>query len=210
MPRDVLERVLRSAALAPSTRNGQPWQVAVLSGTARDALAKRLCAEFDNGAPAKPDYPNRLPWTNDVLEARAREAGKGVLLAKGIPRDDAAGRRQHLRDNLEFYGAPVELIFHLYVDSPPGLFLEMGFFVQGVMLGLVECGLGSCPQYSVAGYADAIREELRLGDDRLIVCGMAVGYPDESVAVNHFHPSRADLADFVQWHDDASAAASTG
>jgi nitroreductase len=82
----------------------------------------------------------------------------------------------------------------------------MGFFLQSVMLGLVACGLGSCPQFSVAGYADAIRDELGLGTDRLIVCGLAVGYPDESVAVNHFHPGRADLADFVQWHDQAPQA----
>jgi nitroreductase len=93
------------------------------------------------------------------------------------------------------------MIFHLPVGAPPGLFLEMGFFLQNVMLALVACGLGSCPQYSVAGYADAIRAELGMGMDRLVVCGLAVGYPDESVAVNHYHPSRAELSDYVQWHD---------
>jgi nitroreductase len=82
----------------------------------------------------------------------------------------------------------------------------MGFFLQSVMLALVACGLGSCPQFSVAGYADAIRDELGLGDDRLIVCGLAVGHPDESIPVNHFHPRRADLADFVQWHDEVPPA----
>ena len=69
------------------------------------------------------------------------------------------------------------------------------------MLALVACGLGSCPQFSVAGYPDAIRDELGIGGDRLIVCGLAVGHPDESVAVNHFHPARAELTEFVRWHD---------
>jgi nitroreductase len=202
VPRDLLERVLRAAAHAPSTRNGQPWQVAVLSGARRDALARRLCAEFDRGVPPKPDYPNRPVRPDPAIEARAREAGAGVLQAKGIARDDAAGRRGHLRDNYGFYGAPTAMIFHLPAEAPPGLFLEMGFFLQNVMLGLVACGLGSCPQYSVAGYADAIRDELGLGD-RLVVCGLSVGYPDEAVAVNQFQPSRAELADYVQWHDQA-------
>jgi nitroreductase len=201
--RELIEQVLRAAAHAPSTRNGQPWQVAVVSGLRRDRLARRLVAEFERGVPPNPDYPNRPARSDETIEARAREAGAGVLRAKGIARDDAAARRSHLRDNYEFYGAPTEMIFHLPADAPKGLFLEMGFFLQNVMLGLVACGLGSCPQYSVAGYADVIRAELGLGDDRLVVCGLAVGFPDESVAVNHFRPRRARLEDFVQWHDQA-------
>lgn len=199
--RELLERVLRAAATAPSTRNGQPWQVAVVSGERRAALAKRLQAEFDNGIEQRPDYPNRPVHLDEAIEARARVANTGVLLAKGYP-TDRAGRRAHLRDNLGFYGAPTEMIFHLPADSPSGLFLEMGFFLQNVMLALVACGLGSCPQFSVAGYPDAIRDELGLGADRLIVCGLAVGFPDAEVSVNHFHPKRAELTDFVQWHDE--------
>jgi nitroreductase len=199
--REVLEQVLRAATHAPSTRNGQPWQVAVISGSRKDALAKRLVEEFERGVEPRADYRNRPPRPDSVIEERAREAGAGVFRAMGLDRGDAAGRKAHLRDNYEFYHAPVEMIFHLPAGAPPGLFLEMGFYLQNVMLGLVACGLGSCPQYSVAGYPDVIRAELGLGADRWVVCGLAVGYPDESVAVNHFHPRRAELADFVQWHD---------
>jgi nitroreductase len=103
---------------------------------------------------------------------------------------------------MEFYGAPAVLICHLPAGSPPGAFLEMGFFLQNVMLGLVACGLGSCPQYSVAGYADALREELCL-PDRLVVCAISVGYPDPAAPVNAFAPERADLADYTQWHHHA-------
>jgi nitroreductase len=203
--RELLEQVLSAARTAPSNNNGQPWQVAVLSGERKDALAKRLQAEFDAGVATKRDYRHRLRNPDGQVEARALEANNGVLLAKGYP-TDGAGRRAHLRDNLGFYGAPTEMIFHLPADASPGQFLELGLFLQNVMLALVACGLGCCPQGSVSGYADAIRDELGLGGDRLIVCGLAVGYPDESVAVNHFHPGRAGLADFVQWHDQVPTA----
>lgn len=205
--REVIEQVLRAAGNAPSTRNGQPWQVAVVSGSRKEALAKRILEEFERGVEPHADYRNRLPGPDPVLEVRAREAGAGVFQAMGLDRSDAAGRRAHLRDNYQFYGAPTEMIFHLPAGAPPGLFLEMGFYVQNVMLGFVASGLGSCPQFSVAGYPDVIKAELGLAADRLVVCGLAVGYPDESVAVNHFHPRRAELADFVQWHDQAPPAA---
>ena len=70
-----------------------------------------------------------------------------------------------------------------------------------VMLGLLARGLGSCPQASVAGYSDAIREHLGFGADRLIVCGMSIGYPDEAAPVNGFVPERAPLDDYTQWFE---------
>ncbi|HYU34375.1 MAG TPA: nitroreductase family protein [Thermoanaerobaculia bacterium] len=198
VPRAVLEDVLRAAAHAPSTRNGQPWAVAVLLGDAKEALARRLCALFDSDAPMKMDYESRPAELPAVHLERAAAASLGVHAAKGIAQDDKAGRRAHLRDNMRFYGAPVAMIFHLPANAVPGTFLEMGLFVQNVLLGLAARGLGGCPQASVTGYSEAIREHLGL-EDRLIVCGMSVGYPDESAAVNRFAPERAPLSDYTQW-----------
>jgi nitroreductase len=207
VPREVLEEVLRAAANAPSTRNSQPWRVAVLVGAAREELTRKLCDAFDRGVPAKHDYANRPPSEGSVEEARARAAGAGVLAAKGVARADDDARRAHLRDNQRFYGAPVALIFHLPADAVPGTFLEMGLFVQNVLLGLVAMGLGSCPQFSVTAYSDTLREHLGLGPDRLIVCGMAVGYPDPAAPVNAFAPERAALEEYVQWFDGSSSQA---
>ena len=90
--RGVLEDVLQLAAEAPSTRNSQPWRVEVVSGADRDTLAERLVAEFDRGAPAQPDYRNRTEGPDAAAEARAAEAGAGVLRAKGIAREDRQAR----------------------------------------------------------------------------------------------------------------------
>ena len=60
-------------------------------------------------------------------------------------------------------------------------------------------GLGSCPQYSVAGYADVIRAALGLPADRWIVCGLSIGHPDPAAVVNTFVPERLPLVDFVDW-----------
>ncbi len=199
VPTELLEEVLTVAAHAPSTRNGQPWRVCVVRGNALAGLTRRLCEEFDRHVPAAPDYPNRPRTTDPVAEGRARQAGAGVLRALGISRDDAEGRRVHLRQNLGFYGAPVAMVFHLPADAVPGAFLEMGFFLQNVMLGLVAAGLGSCPQYSVAGYPNVLRDELDL-PGRLIVCTLAAGYPDPGASVNFFAPARAGLDEYVRWH----------
>src|SRR6266511_5255211 len=97
--RELLEQVLSAATAAPSNNNGQPWQVVVLSGQCKDALAKRLQAELDAGVAPKRDYRHRLRHHDGQVEAREQAASTGVLLAKGYP-IDSAGRRAHLRDNL--------------------------------------------------------------------------------------------------------------
>jgi nitroreductase len=201
VPQALLREVLAAAAHAPSTRNAQPWEVVVLSGAARRRLADRLCAAFDADAPARPDYVNRRPTPDPRELERAERAGRGLLEARGIARDDQQARRAHLRVNFQFHGAPVAMILHLPADAVSGTFLEMGCFLQNIMLGMVACGLASCPQYSVAGYSDCLRSELGLGADRLIVCSLAVGYPDPLAPVYAFVPERAGLDEYTRWLD---------
>src|SRR5436190_22049929 len=93
------------------------------------------------------------------------------------------------------------MILHVPANAASGTFLEIGCFLQNIMLGLVACGLGSCPQYSVAGYSARIRAELGMSADRLIVCSLAVGYPDPQAPVNAFVPERASLAEYTRWYE---------
>src|SRR6202023_1215369 len=83
VPRETLAAVLTAAAQAPSTRNAQPWQVAVLSGAARDALSRKLCADFDRGVEPRLDYESRPAAAAAVFEQRAAGAGAGLPHATG-------------------------------------------------------------------------------------------------------------------------------
>lgn len=200
VPRAVLEAVLRAAAHAPSSKNTQPWQVAVVQGAALTQLSDRLCAAFDADTPPQEDYAYMpTPWPAGFLD-RARACGYGLFALKGIERHDRAARRAHDRENFTFFGAPAYLVFHLPADAEPGMFLDLGFFMQNVMLGLVANGLGSCPQYSVVGYPEILRACLQL-PERVMVAGLAVGYPDPEATVNGYVPERLPLEDYVSWHE---------
>ena len=202
VPREVLEAVLLAAGQAPSGKNTQPWKVTVVSGAARDGLCAALCAAFDAGEKAVPDYEYSLLPSPAEWKARARACGYSLFELKGIARDDVAARRTHGRENFTFFGAPVQLVFHLPAGAERGNFLDVGMFMQNVMLGFTAHGLGSCPQFSVAGYAAVVRECLGLGEDRWVVAGMSVGWPDAAAPVNTFVPERLPLADFVDWRDE--------
>lgn len=197
--RELLESALLAAGQAPSGKNTQPWWVTVVSHAQRDALSDALCAAYDAGTKPQPDYEYSLQPQPEEWMNRARACGYALFELKGIARDDVPARKAHGRENFTFFGAPVHLILHLPAGSERGNFLDVGMFLQNLMLALTAQGLGSCPQYSVAGYPDVIRETLNLPADRWIVCGLSVGCPDSDAKVNTFIPDRLSLGDFVDW-----------
>lgn len=198
VPREIVAQVLQAAAHAPSSKNTQPWQAVVLTGSAQAELSALICDRFDQGLSEEPDYvytPD--PWPEGFLE-RARECGYGLFALKGIDRKDRVARQAHDRENFTFFGAPLTMVFHLSAPAERGMFLDMGLFLQNVMLGLWAHGIGSCPQFSLTSYSDTIRRHLGL-DGRLIVCGLSAGYPDPEALVNTYVPPRLPLDAYVRW-----------
>ena len=199
VPREVLESVLLAGGQAASSKNSQPWQVTVVGGAVRDELSAELCAVYDAGEKPAPDYEYSLLPGPPEWKERARACGFALFDLKGIGREDHAARRAHGRENFTFFEAPLQLVFHLPAGAERGNFLDVGLFMQNVMLGLTAHGLGSCPQFSVAGYPAVVRRVLGLGADRWIVSGMSVGWPDPEAPVNTFVPERLSSAEFVDW-----------
>lgn len=200
IPTDLLTQILEESLESPSSKNTQPWQVCIVQGKTLQTLKQALCSAFDSGDMGKHDYtysPDPMP---DVWMGRARRCGYGLFELKGIARDDHEARKKHNRENFTCFEASTLLIFHLPKNAEKGTFLDMGFFMQSVMLAASEAGLGTCPQFSIAAYADLIRTHLNL-KDRLIVSGMSIGFPDENATVNQYEPKRVLLDEVAQWYD---------
>lgn len=199
VPADVVRQLVEAAGRAPSSKNTQPWKLFLVQGAALEKLRADYLAAFDAGRPAKPDYaysPNPLPeaWT-----ARAKDVGIGIFKHKGIGRDDTDKRRAHDRENFRFFGAPQ--VFFLGTQSPspaPGTFMDCGFVLDNLMIGLTALGYGSCPQFSVMIYADILRQHLPGSEGTLFICGLPFGRPKPGSHVNTFQPARLPLSDWFQ------------
>ena len=204
--KSVLADLLQVAARSPSGTNTQPWKVYVLQGVAKDKLVNDVC-EAHNAMAANPAlaaeyaeeydyYPSK--WVSPYIDRR-RECGFGLYGVLGIGKGEKDKMHlQHLQ-NFRFFGAPVGLIFTLDKVMGRGSLLDYGMFLQNVMVAARARGLHTCPQAAWNTFSKIIYKHVGAGEKEMMVCGMSLGYADESALVNTFKTTRVDASSFTHW-----------
>ena len=199
VPHETLKDILRVASTAPSNSNTQPWRVHVLGGDRKETLGRALVAAFQaNKLPPSPHFPEPLPA---VFAERQVEFARHYYASLGIERDDAGARVLQTQRNFSFFGAPVGLIFTIDYRLTRHSWLDLGLFVQSVMIAAQARGLDTCAQVSFARFHPVIAPLLAMEPEELTVCGMALGYGDHDLAVNRMTIPRQPLDEFVRFHD---------
>lgn len=199
--RDVIESILDAARWAPSGVNTQPWQVAVVSGQTKERISAALLAARQNKEPERPDYSYYPKVWDEPYKSRRKAVGVALYAALGIGKDDMSARMKAWNNNYHFFGAPVGLLFFLDRSLAQGSWVDIGMFIENVMLAARAHGLETCPQASLAEYPDLVRGILGVPDTRVLVCGMALGYADAAHPVNRFRTEREPVGTFTSWFE---------
>jgi nitroreductase len=79
--------------------------------------------------------------------------------------------------------------------------LDVGLVVQTICLLAHARSLGTCIMAAAVRYPDVLRKVAAIPDDRRIVAGIALGYPDPDYPLNRFERTRADVREIVHWVD---------
>ena len=200
VPREMLEKALEVARWAASADNSQPWEVAIISSKPLAELKQILAEKIGVMEEFKSDIPFPFPNYPPLYTNRGRENGKRLFECMGIPRGDLEKRLQWTKQMMRFFDAPVALI--LYVDRALGDYaiLDAGMFLQSFMLFCTKCGLGTCVEMGVVFYPEVLRKMLNISESKLILCGLAIGYPDENAPINKFRSMREPVESFATWH----------
>lgn len=199
VPRGTVERILDAAARAPSGSNIQPWKVHAVAGEARAALSAELLADHEAGVPEDPDYPYYPERWREPYLGRRRKVGWDLYGALGIVKGDKQRMaRQHGR-NWDFFGAPVGLFFAIDRDMGKGGWLDLGMFMQNVMIVARGFGLETCPQAAFCYRHAIVRRHLGLPDTEIVASGMALGHADWSAPENSFVTQREPAAGFTRF-----------
>ena len=154
-----------------------------------------------NGEKPNPDYDYYPTEWVEPYKGRRFQCGMDLYKALEIGREDKDKRVEAALANYRFFGAPVTLFFFIDKVMRKGSWVDMGMFLQSVMLTAREHGLGSCPQASTSDYPDLVRNTLGVSDEFSLICGMSLGYPDDEKPVNNYRTAREEVDAFTTWFD---------
>ena len=206
LPTPISESEVRSlldtARWSPSGGNLQPWKVIAVSGAAREAviaLAKNYPGMFPAEDGDQPIYPANL-W--EPYRSRRYKVGEDMYGLMGIPREDKAARLKWLGRNFEFFGAPVGIFFVIDRRMGHGQWAHLGMFMQSLALAATERGLATCFQEFWGTLRKTLGTHFQLPEHEMLYCGMALGYADDSAAVNGLRTERAPVDEFAQFRFD--------
>lgn len=185
--------ILRRAARAPSGGNLQPWMVETLSGERLAALKAMMRGRVEarpDGEPMTYDfYPKAL---NPEFVRRRVRNGEILYGALGIDRNDLDARRTWINENFQFFGAPFGVLLFLQRAFGPSQWLDLGIYLQTVLLLLTEAGYGACPQADWAMFDRSVCNFLGISADLTLVCGIAIGRADLGRPENRIRTERDD------------------
>jgi nitroreductase len=204
VPRETIEQILALAARAPSGTNTQPWRVHVLTGAAKDRLSARIRAVYDNPEERAQHteeyayYPTE--WRAPYIDRR-RKVGWDLYGLLGIGKADKARMHAQHGRNYEFFDAPVGLIFAIERVMQQGSWLDYGMFLQTLMIAARARGLDTCPQAAFTQFHRVIAEELALGPQDMVVCGMSLGHADPDAVENTLFTEREPVGGFTRFLD---------
>ena len=197
--KEKIENILEGAAFAPSGHNIQPWHVYVVQGkkklsmtnsiieAIKDGSAKEMKNEFDY-------YPTE--WFEPFV-SRRRAVGFELYKLLEIGRDDFEARDKQMQENFHFFGAPVGMFITMDKRLATGTFMDVGMFIQSILVGARGEGLHSCGQVAFTKFHTLIAEQLEFKENEMLVCGVSIGYEDTSAAENALRVEKLQYSDFT-------------
>lgn len=200
VPDDTINQIITAARHVPSWCNAQPWQVTITKGAATDRFRKLMLDTATQGSPPAPDLAWPSKYSGDYADRR-RKCGFQLYDAVGIEKSDRAGRGAQMMRNYALFDAPHVAIIHAPTELGPYGAMDTGGFVTAFTLAATALGVATIPQAAIAAYAPQVRDHFEIGEDRMILCAISLGYADTDHPANQFRTERAALTDIIDWKE---------
>mgnify|MGYP001034638413 CR=1 FL=1 len=191
-PRKLIEECLAAATWAPSATNRQPWEFVVLTGAALDELneinrenfALRMNAQAAFGDPPEPLRSRQQAIMDTLLRVAAED---GIVPGEVFER------------SLRFFDAPVAVYFVTYKSDDEQYLLSIAAAIDNFLLAAHARGLGTCWLAVTIICREDVKRHLKIGDDKELVAGVALGYPKAGCRLNSFERNREPVANITRW-----------
>ncbi|WP_026325955.1 nitroreductase [Sphingomonas sp. Mn802worker] len=179
------------AARAATGGNIQPWHVDIVHGESMRSLKQVMAGKTERRERETPGYDVYPKEMDDLYRARTFAIGEEMYGRLGIPREDKRARAIWFARNFQFFGAPAAYFVTVDRRMGPPQWSDLGMYLQNLMLLAVEQGLATCPQECWAMFPQTVEAFLTTPAERMLFCGVAIGYEDPDDPANLTRSARA-------------------
>jgi len=193
---DLIGKLLEKSSRAASGGNLQPWKVFIINNSSMKDFLQFQENWTEPEVPAYEIYPPKL---KEPYRTSRFELGEQMYELLGIGREDKDARIAQVMENFRFFGAPCA--FFCYVDRQmgPPQWSDLGMFLQTFMLLAKEAGLDTCAQEAWSIKHDSVSKFVKAEESDILFCGMAIGYGDDTAAVNSLKSERRPLNEWAKF-----------
>ena len=193
---DLIGKLLEKSSRAASGGNLQPWKVFIINNSSMKDFLQFQENWTEPEVPAYEIYPPKL---KEPYRTSRFELGEQMYELLGIGREDKDARIAQVMENFRFFGAPCA--FFCYVDRQmgPPQWSDLGMFLQTFMLLAKEAGLDTCAQEAWSMKHDSVSKFVKAEDSDILFCGMAIGYGDDTAAVNSLKSERRPFNEWAKF-----------
>ena len=199
VPEDAIKELISDALWAPSWKNAQPWELMVASGETLARFKKENREALILGKTSVPEIPlpKSLP---SPFQERYADLNRQIYETISVNDDDTRGHIEYYAQMYALYDAPVLIL--MLLDR--GLCLEYamldsGLFLQTFCLLAQERSLGTAILSAAVHCPDVVRRIFTIPENKLLVVGVALGWPDTGASLNNFERKRSQINEFVKW-----------
>lgn len=186
----VLEEIFEDAFRTPSWANSQPWDVYVAGQSQMKEILQGMQECRKQRVHTSLDLPFQGVWSEEAKKHMDQFF------------EDVYGYEE--RRNLDFtmqnrnlFYAPCTVFICMEKGLSAWSYYDIGAFSQSLMLSATEHGLATIPAAVFVGYPNLIRQVLQIPEEKAVIIGIGIGYPDMNVKVNHFKSRRKPVSEVV-------------
>jgi nitroreductase len=195
VPRETIEEVLRLSIHAPSAINLQPWEFHVVAGEEKERLSRALIKAYrEKQISCGPGTVKPLPKTFGKRGFKTLQGMNPFFEEMKVSSDSFINE-----GSCNFYGAPVAVLIFQDDSFSKASYVDIGIVLAYFLLAAHSFGLGTCPIGLINAYADEIKDLLNIPENKNLIVGAALGYPDWKSPINRFKSYREDLDKMVRW-----------
>ena len=197
VPRRVLQDIMEVALWTPSFANTQSWEFLMVGGEKLQELRRKLVEAAISDPEGTPDLP--WPGLGDPYGSRRRQVGLKIFAARGISREDRDKREAWRLLGVGLFDAPHAIFIYAEREFGPWAVFDAGAVSLAIELAAHERGLGTVPQAAPTRYPQVVHGVLGIPQSKMLILGLAIGYPSLDEPVNRFPRDREPLETLVQW-----------